>query len=100
MGSTSWPKVTSIVRNNGTQSISGDLPEMKVVGLAACEMYYACTFCRIEVFSSHFTWRTIFTAFGNCGKMERTGDSEKQETRAITVFFQNANSTITGICKQ
>lgn len=101
MGSPSWPKVISIVQSNGTQSLSGVLPEMKAVGLTVSEMYYACTFCRMGgVSPSHFTWRTTFTVFGNCGKMERTGDSEKQETRAITVFFQNASSTINGICKQ
>lgn len=87
-------------QSNGTQSVSGDLPEMKAAGLAASEMHYACTFCRIEVFPSHFTWRITFTALGNCGKMERTGESEKQETRAITVFFQSANSTINGVCEQ
>lgn len=29
------------------------------------EMLHTCTFCWIEVSLSHFTWRTIFTAFGN-----------------------------------
>ena len=100
VGSTSWPKVTSIVQSNGTQSVSGDLPEMKAVGLAVIELYYACTFCRTEVFPSHFAWRATFTAFGNGGKTERTGDSDTQETGAITVFFQNGNSTINGMCKQ
>lgn len=47
VGSTSWPKVISIVQSNGTQSLSGALPEMKAVGLTVSEMCYACTFCRM-----------------------------------------------------
>lgn len=92
MGSTSWPKVTSVVRGSKTQSVSADR--------AGSEMYYACTFCRTEVFPSHFTWRITFRALGNGEKMERMGDSEKQETGALTVLFPNASSTINGMCKQ
>lgn len=47
VGSTSWPKVISIVQSNGIQSLSGVLPQMKAVGLTVSEMYYACTFCRM-----------------------------------------------------
>lgn len=100
VGWRSWPEVTSTARSSGTHSVSSDAPETEAAGLAASEMYYARTFCRAEVFPSHFTWITTFTAFGNYGKMERTRDSEKQETRAITVFFQNANSTTNDMCKQ
>lgn len=49
---------------------------------------------------SHFTWRAIVTAFRNCGKWGKNGDSEKQETRSITVFFQNTRSTTNDTCKQ
>lgn len=100
MGSTSWPKVTSVVRGSKTQSVSADRAEMQAVGRAGSEMYYACTFCRTEVFPSHFTWRITFRALGNGEKMERMGDSEKQETGALTVLFPNASSTINGMCKQ
>lgn len=94
------PKVTSAVRGSKTQSVSGDHAETEEVGLTVSKMYYACTFCRTEVFPSHFTWRITFTALGNGEKMERMGDSEKQETGAITAFFPNASSTINGMCKQ
>lgn len=97
MGSTNWPEVTSMLPWDPEPKC--DLPETKAAGLAVREIYSARTFCRTEVFPSHFTWRATFTAFGNCGKMERTRDSEKQETGAITVFFQNANSTTHGMCK-
>lgn len=39
--------------------------------IAVSEIHYTHTFCRTEVFPSHFTWTTTFTAFGNCGGKKR-----------------------------
>lgn len=83
-----------------TQSASVDIPETKAVGPTVSERNYACVFCKTEVFPSDFTWRLTFAAFGDSGKMERTSNAEKQETRAITAFFRNANSTINGMCRK